>query len=263
MKLSDEQQFISYLVSHHIYIKDYDYIEGKTDMDDLYNKPIMRYKRWYENPQFWFKIYSNKEYGPAQRYMFVNHYMNANAQVLGAVFSASKYKYSDRIMELVVRSYTYSKLKNNKPIDMEDVLYDAMYKDPRLFSKILEYMKEIKYTPRYGSYGNLYNGAAFTKACSEGWLKIVHILLDEGADPSKDDSMGFIMTVKHGQYRIALELLDKGANIRAKHSLGYKMFLRNDRNRWCLKGQEEYHNILMSRFKEAHCIDDIIKKEDK
>ena len=256
MKLSDEQQLLSFLTAHHIYIKDYDYIDGETDMEDLYNKPIMRYRRWFENPQLWYKIFSSKDYGPAQRYMYANHYMNANPQVLGAVFSACKCKYSDRIMNLVEKSYLYSKFKQS-PIDMEDVLYSSMDENPKLFCSILDFMKKQKYSPRYESYGNLYNGSAFTKACSEGWLKLVHILLDEGAEPSRNDSMGFIITVKHGNYRVALELIDKGANIRAKHSLAYKMFLRNDKRRWCPKGQEIYHNMLMERFKENYCIDDI------
>lgn len=257
MKLSDEQQLFSFLASHKIYIKDYDYIEGKTKQDDIYDKPIMRFKRWYENPRFWFKIFSKKDYGPAQRYMYVNHYKDASAQVIEAVFSAVDCKYSDRIMDLVIKSYMYSKFTKDKPIDLEDVLYSAMNEDPKLFSKILEYMKEQKYKPTYDTYGNLYNGSGFTKACSEGWLKIIHILLDEGADPSKDNSMGFIMTVKHGDYRIALELLDRGANIRAKNSLAYKMFLRNDKHRFCPEGQEVYHNIIKNRFKESGCLKDI------
>ena len=256
MKLSDEQLLFSFLISHHIFIKDYDYIDGETDIEDIYEKPIMRFKRWYENPQFWFKIFSDKNLEPAQRYMLINHYRNANSQILGAVFSANKYKYSEKIMNLVIKSYIYSNTINT-PIDMEDVLYSSMAEDPKLFTKILGYMKDIKYKPRYGSYGNLYNGSGFTKACSEGWLKIVHILLDEGADPSKNDSMSLVITVKHGNYRVALELIDKGANIRTKHSLAYKMFLRNDKKRWCPKGQEAYHNMLMERFKENHCIDDI------
>ena len=98
--------------------------------------------------------------------------------------------------------------------------------------------------------GDIDNGYSFIRSCSEGFDKIIELILEDSYDASEHDSLGFILAIKHANYKIAYSLLNHGAKIDTKNRLAYKMFLRNENKRICPSGEEWYHNELLKLFKE-------------
>ena len=247
-KIQDDQEFLFYLEFNNIDYKDYDYIENKTSKKEIKEGFIIENKRWYENPNLWFKVFSNKELDKGQYYLLNRDFKILNNRLLSAIFVASGYDLNQDIIDTIIEIYK-SKKDSSKPILYEDILSLSMNKNSKLFESFLEYFKEdIKESGK--SIGDIDNGYSFIRSCSEGFNKIIDLILEDGYDASEHDSLGFIMAIKHANYKLAYSLLNHGAKIDTKNRLAYKMFLRNENKRICPSGEEWYHNELLKLFKE-------------
>lgn len=247
-KIQDDQEFLFYLEFNNIDYKDYDYIENKTSKEELKEGFIIENKRWYDNPNLWFKIFSNKELDKGQYYLLNRDFKLINIRLLSAIFVASGYDLNQDIIDTIIEIYN-SKKDSSKPILYEDLLSLSMNKNSKLFESFLEYFKkDIKDSGK--RIGDINNGYSFIRSCSEGFNKIIDLILEDGYDTSEHDSLGFIMAIKHANYKLAYSLLNHGAKIDTKNRLAYKMFLRNENKRICPSGEEWYHNELLKLFKE-------------
>nr|DAL38433.1 MAG TPA_asm: 2-5A-dependent ribonuclease [Caudoviricetes sp.] len=247
-KIQDDQEFLFYLEFNNIDYKDYDYIENKTTKEELKDGFKIENKRWYENPNLWFKVFSNKELDKGHYYLLNRDFDVFNNRLLSAIFVASEYDLNQDIIDTIIEIYKFKK-DFLKPILYEDILSLSMNKNPKLFESFLECFKEdMKDSGK--RIGDIDNGYSFIRSCSEGFNRIAELILEDGYDASEHDSLGFIMAIKHANYKIAYSLLNHGAKIDTKNRLAYKMFLRNENKRICPSGEEWYHNELLRLFKE-------------
>lgn len=247
-KIKDDQEFLFYLEFNDIDYKDYDYIENKTTEKELKEGYIIKNKRWYENQNLWFKVFSNENLTEGQYYLLNRDFNLVNIRLLSAIFSANNCNIDQDTIKNIFEIYNYKK-ESSRPILYEDILSLSMNKDSKTFESFLEYFKtDIKDSGK--RIGDIDNGYAFIRACTEGFDKIIELILEDNYDASDHDSLGFIMAIKHANYKIAYSLLKHGANIDTKNKLAYKMFLRNENKRICHSGEEWYHNELLKLFKE-------------
>lgn len=247
-KIQDDQEFLFYLEFNNIDYKDYDYIKNKTTKKELKDRFIIENKRWFENPNLWFKVFSNKDLIEGQYYLINRDFNIVNNRILSAIFVASEYSLNQDIIDSIIKIYNLKK-DSSKPIHYEDILSLSMNKNSKLFEEFLSYFKEdMKESKK--RIGDIDNGYSFIRSCSEGFNKIIELILEDNYDASEHDSLGFIMAIKHANYKIAYTLLNHGAKIDTKNRLAYKMFLRNENKRICPSGEEWYHNELLKLFKE-------------
>ena len=247
-KIQDDQEFLFYLEFNNINYKDYDYIENKTTKEELKDGFIIENKRWFENPNLWFKVFSDKELDKGQYYLVNRDFNIINNRMLSAIFVASEYNLNQDIIKSIIKIYNLKK-DSQKPIQYEDILSLSMNKNSKLFEAFLSYFREdmIKSGKRIG---DIDHGYSLIRACTEGFNGIIKLILKDGYNASDHDSLGFIMAIKHANYKIAYSLLNHGAKIDTKNRLAYKMFLRNENRRICPSGEEWYHNELLKLFKE-------------
>lgn len=247
--IKDEQNFLFYLKFHGINFKDYDYIEGKTtDKEINKNHLITKYRRWYTNPILWYNIFSKKDLLDGQDYIINNFSDKIDNRIISAIFVGADFEIKKEHLEIILKVYE-SKKDSDKPIDYEDIISYSLNKKSELFKKLIKYFGD-EFKNNNKKIGDINNGYLYLNTCINGYEEILDIILRDGYDTSKEDSMGFIMAIKHANYKIAYSLLNNGANIDTKNRLAYKMFLRNENKRICHPGEEWYHNELLKLFKE-------------
>lgn len=233
--IESEQQFLMYLKTKDIDLKDFDYTtDDQSKMNDpeyRYNHPYKKLgKRYYENPFLWKWIFDH-DYAIAIDYMksFMNQYLNLD--IILAIISSST---NDNILLDILHIY----IDNNKGngLDYDKIIHTITITNRnKALYYIMDYLnnhKNIK--PKYGTWGNGSNGLTFIEAIKIGNKKILDLLIDNGSiDISSDDGWCYIMALKYGRYDIAKKIIDKNKkiDIHMKNDLGLKMIQRNDKNK--------------------------------
>ena len=164
-----------------------------------------------------------------------------------------------RIKAKKVFSYFLRANKPGRDLNYEDILFYSIGAKRSLFRLLLEFFKKnnIKITSENGEiipYGNIANGGAIIESASNGYTRILEVLLGNGGTASIRDNMPLLVSIKNAHYTCSLMLLRNGADIHSKNDLPYKTFLRNEDRRICPKGEELSHNKLLSMFKENKCV---------
>lgn len=226
-----------------------DYIP-KSENDTDYPKQAGR--MWFQNTNLWAVIFSDPKLKPAQKYLDKNYFdAVADTRIFTEAF-IPLYEMG-KMKRKYVLNYFFRAIKFGK-LDVEAILYKAIIQKRGLFRELLNYCQKnhIK-LERSDCYGNIEDGAGLIEAVRCGNNRIAHILINNGADVTKRESLALSIAVKKGSYTVALELLKHGADIHAKNDLVYKTFLKNEDKRWCPAGEEQSHNTLLFAFKNAEC----------
>ena len=221
--------------------KKFDYIEGVTTDDNMIESGfIIRGKRFYHNPIFWYIVimHGEKEYNYNKKTIFklANILLDPN----------DTYNLMDSdIMAMCIKNGLLSAnavitiIKRKKlPIINSIIINCINAKNKNYYEKItsLDWKDE--------------DSSILLDIIKENKLSVVKDLIENhGSDPKAHDSMALSLACKHGCYTIALYLLDKGADINNHNGLPYKRFLINDSKRFCPKMEEASHNTLLSIFK--------------
>lgn len=226
--IEDDQQFMSYIALHRIRISDYTYREENNIYGMKGRSPI-------ENPYLWGVLVNTEES------IFLDYLIHRRKELLDEdIFSSIlQIKHNslltnqmlDSMASIYVNNCASKEIKPN----FDDIMYAFISSDQtkdkyRIVEALVSYMKSVHIPPKYSKYGNIANGRGLTEAAKSGDVELVQFLLDNGADPAKDDHWSIISAAKYGWYHIAEVLADHGANIHAKNNLVQKMIERNDKN---------------------------------
>lgn len=218
------------LKSANLDIKDFDYVDGKTKDENLYNHPfILRGKRFYNNP-FFLSILFDNNLVEEVRYIVSMKEFIISYNILAA-FVLSTQSFTEKIFKDLVKKYI-----ENENIDLEqkENTFDNLMVDCAIAGN-LEYYKYLEKTaidneikPKHKTYSNAGNGYCLYNASKLQDESFVMYLLKD-ADVTLNDSMAFTIACKEANYYIALELAKHGIDIHTKRNLGLAMILRNDR----------------------------------
>lgn len=239
-------------------IDDFDYIEGKTKEEELVDSLKMRNKRYYENPLFWLTIiglqnntsgYSKKTIQELVDIVInpIDQYNAINQEIMEMFMFQNIFNPT----QTIVIYDNHVKDKNKHQFDLNRLLSVSMELDDQYYKELSRFDFEDT------------DGTLFLEACRNNKTIAIDDLIKMGVDPKLNNSLGFILLVKHGDYTNALKVLDYGADIHTMNDLAYRSFLVNDGKRFCKKGEEASHNEIMHRFKEADCRPIITKDVDQ
>ena len=240
------------LKNKHINVKDYDYIEGKTNEKKMMDgdHPFLMYgRRFYQNPYLWARLVEG-EYGEAIE-AIMNHSdfvpdLMITRGCLGCNSKENKYP------SAMTAAYL-SWVKENDPENIDDAVDQIIVAvaESGRYSILLEVwiFANNHAKPKWGNWGNAGNGDALLYSISAEDSRIAVKLLELGADPSKNDSLAFAKACKNAKYRIANMMIDRGVNIHTKNDLALRMIERNDSNNVPIpKEEKEYRLIIIEKF---------------
>ena len=250
---SNAQQTAFLLKSKGIDIKDYDYINGKTDDKKVIDrdKPFVMYgRRFYQNPYLWSRImelnYTKIIDSILNQPDFIPDILVVRA-CLGCGNKDNKYPI------IVMNSFldhTINESDKQELIDTVDCVFCSVVESGRfeVFEKILQFINYCKVEPKYKTWGNAGNGDALYYSIDADDSRIALRLMQLGADPSLNDSMAFVKACKKAKYRIANVMIDKGIDIHTKNDLALRMIERNDSNNIVPKDEKEYRLSIINKF---------------
>lgn len=225
--MTTETQFLSFIKVRGINYKIYDYIEGRTSENFMKNHPtVIEFRRYYQNPFFWKILLDDKKFKLGLDYFFEEYGKYADKVIINSIIPSIN---KDN------KHYIYPLIKNqlqnteDKEIDADSYLMSTIIEEkPELFDDILNIILELDIKPLFGSFGNIANCQGLLELAKNGNKNFIIKLINFGINPSLDDSMSYIMALKHGFYEIGLLLKNAGANIFTRNNLGLKMIQRND-----------------------------------
>ena len=248
-QIGNDQQFMSYLIMHKIRLVDYTY----TNKDN--NAWGIRGRKPIENPYLW-GVLINTEDPVFLDYLLDKRSELLDKEILTAILQAKHAEIlTDEILTKLIDTYKDNCLKFKLDMNFDDIIFSYLSNDnvkdkERIVKFIFDYMKRNYIKPKFDEYGNIANGMGLREAAKTGDVKLVHLLLDNGADVTKDDYWSFVVAAKYGWYEIANILADHGANIHIRNDLAKKMIERNDKNGLAPFGDNiAARKILLDRYK--------------
>ena len=230
------------LTSHNpIDYKKYDYVDGVTTDDDMIESGfIIRGKRFYNNPIFWYVaiIHGEKEYNYNKKTVF---------QLANILLDP------DDTFNLIDSDMMAMCIKNGLLSPNAVITIIKRKKLPIINSIITNSIKSTNKT-YYDKLSKLEwedkDSLILLDSIKENKLDVIKDLVESHcSDPKIHESMPLSIAVKYGYYSIAVYLLSKGCDINNHNGLPYKRFLINDSKRFCPKGEEYSHNTLLEIFK--------------
>lgn len=227
--MNTETQFLSFLRARSINYKLYDYIDGQTTDKYIENHPtVIRFRRFYENPFFWNMILKEKKLQNCMTFFIETYAKFADKTVIVSIIPNinrinKSILYNKVIKEQLINS-------ENKEEDADSYLLSVLREEKEdIFNDLLKIIMDLNIEPKYKTFGNIGNGEALSEMAKVGNEKLLLKLIELGVNPELDDSMSYVMAIKHGFYKVALLLKESGANIYTRNNLGLKTIERNDK----------------------------------
>jgi hypothetical protein len=242
------------LKNKHINVKDYDYIEGKTNekkMMDGDHPFIMYHRRFYQNPYLWARMVE-ENIEPAIDFILDRDDFKPDILIVRACLGCNSkdntypLKVTERYIEDVINNFD----SEEELTDTFDCLITSIAESGRtkIFDSAMDTIHSMDIKPKFDNWGNAGNGDALYYAIDGEDSKLAEKLLLLGADPSKNDSMSFVKACKKAKYKLANIMMDKGINIHTKNDLAMRMIERNDSNNIVPPKEKEYRLIIINRF---------------
>lgn len=249
MAIRNETEFMMLIRSKNINYKLYDYIENKTTDEYMQKHPtVLKFKRFYQNPFFWNLMLNEKKMERGLDF-FIEHYSQyADKSIIISIIPSINRKNKNLIYKIIKNQLINS---TDKKEDADSYLYSTMRENKEdLFDEILKIIMDLDIKPKYNSFGNVSHCEGLMEIVKKGNQKFVEKLVLLGLDLKLDDSMSYIMALKHGFYTIAIILQKAGADIHIKNNFGLKIIEINDKKKIKLsKENEEAKNELLKLYK--------------
>lgn len=229
--MTTETEFFVFLKGKNINFKLYDYVDGTTTDKYMENHPtVIKFRRFYENPFFWNLVLNEKKMQRAVDF-FIDHYSQyADKVVISSIISSINRTNKDMIFNKVIKEQLLK--SETKEDDMDSYMFSAIQSEKdKIFDDLIILAQELDIKPKYKTFGNVANCEGLLEIAKTGNKKFLEKLIQFGIDPELDESMSYVMALKHYYYKIGLMLYENGANIFTRNNLGLKLIEKNDQKK--------------------------------
>lgn len=264
MKITNREQLAFALKAKGVEVRDFDYVEGRTQESYLVDHPLIyRGRRFYENPYLW-KVVFDLGLEEAIGYLYSMDSMVDDIVIIkGALATVNE---STKVPIKMVVRYIQTNAAKRSEGDQEawkaveenvDSLLEhlAAIGKPVWFKATVKAAEANGIQPIHGTFGNAGQGMALYYSTSKETLTgpfrdgFANYLLDVGADPSLNDSLPFCMACKHRAYALALRMANSGADVHTKRNLGLTMIAMNDSKPFALsEADAKARKALLERY---------------